>query len=188
MTVKKHRQAQHRAAATLPLLLLITTSLTVPLMLFSAPLAAARTAAEDCEASGGTWVQRGDNGFCFRTLEPIVCTLPPIPEVPDPPFCGGLIVVDPDNDEEDSSPAEILDFALDVADVDRDGTEDDGDGGGDGTQDDDANNNVSEQDSTQDRTQGDNNVNENTQVDVQRQSEQIVTDDGGGTDGGSARD
>ena len=186
MTVKKHRQAQHRAAAaaaTLPLLLLIITSLTVPLMLFSAPLAAARTAAEDCEASGGTWVQRGDNGFCFRTLEPIVCTLPPIPEVPDPPLeCRGGVIVDPDNDEDFS--AEILDFAFDVADVDRDGTQD-GNGGGDGNQDD---ANVQQQDSTQGRTQGDNNVNENTQVDVQRQSEQIVTDDGGGTDGGSGRD
>ena len=187
MTVKKHRQAQHRAAsaATLPLLLLIITSLTVPLMLFSAPSAAARTAAEDCEASGGTWVQRGDNGFCFRTLEPIVCTLPPIPEVPDPPLeCRGGVIVAPDIDEEEDFSAEILDFAFDVADVDRDGTED-GNGGGDGNQDD---ANVQQQDSTQDRTQGDNNVNENTQVDVQRQSEQIVTDDGGGTDGGSARD
>ena len=39
--------------------------------------------------------------------------------------------------------------------------------------------NVEEQHSTQQRTQGDNNVNENTQVREQRQSERIVTDDGG---------
>jgi hypothetical protein len=79
---------------------------------------------------------------------------------------------------------DALDFAFDVADVDPDGTEDDDGGGGDGTQDD---ANVQQQDSTQDRTQGDNNVNENTQVREQRQSERIVTDDGGG-DGGPQRD
>jgi hypothetical protein len=147
---------------------------------------AAAAPKDDCEKSGGKWVVSGNVGFCFRELKPDECKLEPIPVPQDPPLCGGLIVVDPNNDE-DSSPAEILDFALDVADVDLDGTEDD-DGGGDGTQDDDANNNVSEQDSTQQRTQGENNVNENTQVDAQRQSERIVTDDDGGGDGGPGRD
>jgi hypothetical protein len=149
---------------------------------------AAAAPKDDCEKSGGKWVVSGNVGFCFRELKPDECKLEPIPEPQDPPLrvCGGLIVVDPNNDEEeDSSPAEILDSALDFADVDLDGTEDDDDGGGDGTQDD-ANNNVSEQDSTQQRTQGDNNVNENTQVREQRQSERIVTDDGG-TGGGSPR-
>jgi hypothetical protein len=148
---------------------------------------AAAAPKDDCEKDGGTWVQKGKIGFCFRELKPDECKLEPIPEPQDPPLkvCGGLIVVDPDNDEEeDSSPAEILDSALDFADVDLDGTEDGGGGdggdGGDGTED--SNNEQQQQSSTQDRTQGDSNVNENTQVREQRQSAQIVTD--GGTDGG----
>lgn len=135
---------------------------------------AAAAPKDDCQESGGTWVQLGKIGFCFRPLEPDECKLEPIPEPEDPPLrvCGGQIVIDPDSDEEeDSSPEEILDFALDVADVDLDGTEDD-DNRGDGTQDDGANNNVSEQDSTQQRS----NRNVDTQGNVQRQSEQIVTD------------
>lgn len=69
-------------AATLPVVLLIVTSLTLALMLFPAPLAAANKQA--CNASGGAWVQVGNNGFCLRNLEPDTCTLEPIPEPPDP--------------------------------------------------------------------------------------------------------
>lgn len=149
---------------------------------------AAAAPKDDCEKSGGKWVVSGNVGFCFRELKPDECKLEPIPVPQDPPLCGGLIVVDPDTADEDLSLEETLDLAFDLADIDVDVIGDGGDGGGDGgdggdgTQDD-ANNNVSEQDSTQQRTRGENNVNENTQVDVQRQSEQIVTDDGGGTDG-----
>jgi hypothetical protein len=77
--------------------------------------------------------------------------------------------------------AEILDLALDFADLDLDETEDGGGAGagdgGDGSQQQ-VDANVQQQDSTQDRTQGETNVNQNIQSKVQRQSEQIVTEDG----------
>ena len=100
-----------------------------------------------------------------------------------PTTLGGAIL-QPAAADEDFSLEEILDFAFDLADIDDldvigDGGDGGGDGGdgGDGTQDE---SNVQQQDSSQDRTQGDNNVNQNTQVREQRQSEQIVTDGGGG--------
>ncbi len=73
---------------------------------------------------------------------------------------------------QDWSVAEALEFAFDLADIYLDlvGTEDGGgDGGGDGA-------NISQQDSNQDRT----NRIVDSQGNVQRQSRQIVTDDGGG--------
>jgi hypothetical protein len=90
--VKKHGQA-YRTAARLPLLLLIVSMLTVPIMLFSAPLAAADVVA-DCKNSGGTYVvnDRGV-GQCLVTVEPICHKLPHM-EVPDPELClksGGII-------------------------------------------------------------------------------------------------
>jgi hypothetical protein len=69
--------------------------------------------------------------------------------------------------------SDIVERALALADLDIIQDDDDNDN------DDANNNNISQQDSSQQRTQGDNNVNENTQVREQRQSAQIVTDDGG---------
>ncbi len=71
-------------------------------------------------------------------------------------------------DEDEDFLGDILDFALSLVDLDI--TQ--GDGGGD----EDGGANVSQQDSNQDRT----NRNVDSQGNVQRQSRQIVTDDGGG--------
>jgi hypothetical protein len=72
---------------------------------------------------------------------------------------------------------EILDLALDFADLDLDETEDGGGAGdgGDGSQQQQVDANVRQQDSTQDRTQGESNVNQNIQSKVQRQ---VVVDEG----------
>ena len=90
MTVRKQMQA-HRAAAKLALLLLIVTSLTVPIMLSSLPLAAADEKA-DCEKSGGTYQVKDGNSHCFVTIEPDCFKMPHM-EVPDPELClkpGGI--------------------------------------------------------------------------------------------------
>jgi hypothetical protein len=95
MTLKKHRQA-YRTAGKLPLLLLIVSMLTVPIMLFSAPLAAADVVS-DCKDSGGTYVvNAAGQGHCFVTVEPTCHKLTPM-EVPDPELClkSGGIVKDP---------------------------------------------------------------------------------------------
>ena len=91
MTLKKYREA-YRTAGTLPLLLLIVSMLTVPVMLFSAPLAAADIVA-DCEKSGGKYVVKNGQGHCFVTIEPDCHKLPPGEVVPDPELClkpGGI--------------------------------------------------------------------------------------------------
>lgn len=92
-TLKKHRQA-YRTAATLPLLLLIVSMLTIPVMLFSAPLAAADVVS-DCKDSGGTYVVNvAGQGHCFVTIEPDCHKLPPGEVVPDPELClkpGGIV-------------------------------------------------------------------------------------------------
>jgi hypothetical protein len=91
-TLKKHRQA-YRTATTLPLLLLIISLLTLPAMLFSAPLAAADVVS-DCKDGGGTYVvNAAGQGQCYVTVEPI-CHKMPHMEVPDPELClksGGII-------------------------------------------------------------------------------------------------
>jgi hypothetical protein len=103
-----------------------------------------------------------------------------------PTAVGGAILQPAVAAEEDFSLQEILDFAFDLADIDvdviGDGDDGGGDGGGDGGDGNQEESNVQQQDSTQDRTQGDNNVNQNTQVREQRQSEseRIVIEDGGG--------
>ena len=93
------------------------------------------------------------------------------------PTAGGAGILQPAAAQEFSI-AEILDFALDFADLDLDETEDvggasDGAGGGDGSQQQ-VGANVQQQDSTQDRTQGESNVNQNIQSKVQRQ--EVVVD------------
>lgn len=92
MTLKKHRQV-YGTAATLPLLLLIASMLTVPIMLFSAPLAAADVVS-DCKDSGGTYVvNAAGQGHCFVIIEPDCIKLPPGEVVPDPELClrpGGI--------------------------------------------------------------------------------------------------
>jgi hypothetical protein len=110
-----------------------------------------------------------------------------------PTVGGGAMLQPAAAQEEEFSLEEILDLAFDLADIDLDLIEDggpggnlidspnddgggDGGGNGDGTQEE---ANVQQQDSTQERTQGETNVNQNIQTKVQRQSEQIVTDDGG---------
>jgi hypothetical protein len=90
--LKKHKQA-YRTAATLPLLLLIVSMLTVPVMLFSAQLAAADVVA-DCKNSGGKYVvnDRGV-GQCLVTIEPDCHKMSPGEVVPDPELClkpGGI--------------------------------------------------------------------------------------------------
>lgn len=66
----------------------VVISLTVSVMLSLVPLAAATASLqEDCEKSGGKWVVKGDNTFCYTTLEPEHCTMSRIEEV-DPEFCG----------------------------------------------------------------------------------------------------
>jgi hypothetical protein len=95
-TLKKHRQA-YRTAARLPLLLLIVSMLTVPIMLFSTPLAEADVVS-DCKDSGGTYVvNAAGQGHCFVTLEPTCHKLPPGEVVPDPELCikSGGIANDP---------------------------------------------------------------------------------------------
>jgi hypothetical protein len=92
MMVKKHRQA-YTTVATLPLLLLIVSMLTVPVMLFSAPLAAADVKA-DCEKDGGTYVvNAAGHGHCYVRLEPDCHKLPAGEVVPDPELClkGGIV-------------------------------------------------------------------------------------------------
>jgi hypothetical protein len=92
MMLKKHRQA-YRTAARLPLLLLIVSMLTVPIMLYSAPLAAADAKA-DCEKSGGKYVVTNGKDHCFVTIEPDCYKLPPGEVVPDPELClkpGGIV-------------------------------------------------------------------------------------------------
>lgn len=92
MTLNKHRQA-YRTAARLPILLLIVSMLTVPVLLFSAPLAAADVVS-DCKDSGGTYVvNAAGQGHCFATIEPDCIKLPPGEVVPDPELClkpGGI--------------------------------------------------------------------------------------------------
>jgi hypothetical protein len=92
-TLKKHRQA-YRTAGTLPLLLLIVSMLTIPVMLLSAPLAAADVVS-DCKDSGGTYVvNAAGQGHCFVTIEPDCHKLPPGEVVPDPELClkpGGIV-------------------------------------------------------------------------------------------------
>jgi hypothetical protein len=85
MTIRKHMQA-YGAAAKLALLLLIVTSLTVPVMLSSLPLAAADVVA-DCEKSGGKYVVKNGQGHCFVTIEPDCYKMPPGDVVPDPELC-----------------------------------------------------------------------------------------------------
>ena len=97
MSVKKHHRQAYRTAARLPLLLLIASMLTVPIMLFSAPLAAADVVS-DCKDSGGTYVvNAAGQGHCFVTLEPTCHKLPPGEVVPDPELCikSGGIANDP---------------------------------------------------------------------------------------------
>jgi hypothetical protein len=91
MTIRKHMQA-HGATAKLALLLLIVTSLTVPVMLSSLPLAAADVVA-DCEKGGGKYVVKNGQGHCFVTIEPDCHKMPPGEVVPDPELClkpGGI--------------------------------------------------------------------------------------------------
>lgn len=110
--VKKHRQA-YRTVATLPLLLLIVSLLTVPVLLFSAPLAAADVKA-DCEKDGGTFVvNAAGQSHCFVTLQPDCHKLPPGEVVPDPELClkPGGIVNDPIFDVNDI--AETVEDTLD---------------------------------------------------------------------------
>jgi hypothetical protein len=79
--------------------------LTVPIMLFSAPLAAADVVS-DCKDSGGTYVvNAAGQGHCFVTLEPICHKLPPGEVVPDPELCikSGGIANDPIFDINDIS-------------------------------------------------------------------------------------
>jgi hypothetical protein len=109
-TVKKHRQA-YTTAARLPLLLLIASMLTVPVMLFSAPLAAADVVS-DCKDSGGTYVvNAAGQGHCLVTIEPDCHKLPPGEVVPDPELCikSGGIANDPIFDINDIS-AEVEDI------------------------------------------------------------------------------
>ncbi|HEX2170000.1 MAG TPA: hypothetical protein VHF65_06850 [Nitrososphaera sp.] len=109
-TVKKQRQA-YTTAARLPLLLLIASMLTVPVMLFSAPLAAADVVS-DCKDSGGTYVvNAAGQGHCFVTIEPDCHKLPPGEVVPDPELCikSGGIANDPIFDINDIS-AEVEDI------------------------------------------------------------------------------
>ena len=113
-TEKKHRQA-YRTAARLPLLLLIASMLTVPIMLFSAPLAAADVVS-DCKDSGGTYVvNAAGQGHCFVTLEPTCNKLPPGEVVPDPELCikSGGIANDPIFDIPDIS-AQVDDILNEV--------------------------------------------------------------------------
>jgi hypothetical protein len=95
-TVRKHIQAR-RAAAKLVLLFLIVTSLIVPVMLSSLPLAAAVDVVADCKNSGGTWVvnARGE-GNCVVEL-PSDCFKLSREDVPDPELClkSGGVSTDP---------------------------------------------------------------------------------------------
>lgn len=84
--------------------------LTVPIMLFSAPLAAADVVS-DCKDSGGTYVvNAAGQGHCFVTLQPDCIKLPPGETVPDPELClkPGGIANDPIFDMNDIS-AEVED-------------------------------------------------------------------------------
>src|SRR5215212_10857008 len=92
---KKNKSVLRIAASAKPvLLLLIVTSLTVPVMFSSLPLAAADEKA-DCDKSGGTLVTNAaGQSHCFVTLEPICNKLPPGEVVPDPELClksGGIV-------------------------------------------------------------------------------------------------
>ena len=120
-TEKKRRQA-YRTAARLPLLLLIASMLTVPIMLFSAPLAAADVVS-DCKASGGTYVvNAAGQGNCFVTIEPDCHKLPPGEVVPDPELCikSGGIANDPIFDIPDIA-AQVDDILNEVMPVVSDG-------------------------------------------------------------------
>jgi hypothetical protein len=117
---KQHRQA-YRTAGRLPILLLIASMLTVPIMLFSAPLAAADVVS-DCKASGGTYVvNAAGQGNCLVTIEPDCHKLPPM-EVPDPELClkSGGIANDPIFDMNDIS-AQVDDILNEVMPVITDG-------------------------------------------------------------------
>jgi hypothetical protein len=116
-TVKKHHRQAYRTAGRLPLLLLIASMLTVPIMLFSAPLAAADVVS-DCKDSGGTYVvNAAGQGHCFVPLEPI-CHKFPAMENPDPEDClkSGGIANDPIFDMMDISAQvdDILDEVMPV--------------------------------------------------------------------------
>ena len=66
----------------------VVISLTVSVMLSLVPLAPATASLqEDCEKSGGKWVVKGDNTFCYTTLEPEAWSRSRIEEV-DSEFCG----------------------------------------------------------------------------------------------------
>jgi hypothetical protein len=86
ITVRKHFQAHGPAAAKLVLLLLIVTSLTVPIMLSSLPLAAA-DAQTDCEKAGGKYVS-ANGGHCFTELPTDTCKMSKMDETdPQPEIC-----------------------------------------------------------------------------------------------------
>jgi hypothetical protein len=86
ITVRKHFQAHGAAAAKLVLLLLIVTSLTVPIMLSSLPLAAA-DAQTDCEKAGGKYVS-ANGGHCFTELPTDTCKMSKMDETdPQPEIC-----------------------------------------------------------------------------------------------------
>src|SRR5215213_900124 len=92
---KKNKSVLRIAASAKPvLLLLVVTSLTVPVMFSSLPLAAADEKA-DCDKSGGTLVTNAaGQSHCFVTLEPICNKLPAGDVVPDPELClksGGIV-------------------------------------------------------------------------------------------------
>ena len=93
MTVKKQGQA-YRTSARLPLVPLIVSMLTVPVLLFSALLAAADIKA-DCENSGGKYVvNAAGQGHCSVTIEPDCHKLPPGEVVPHSELClkpGGIV-------------------------------------------------------------------------------------------------
>jgi|GEM_PF-4861915 len=121
-TVKKHHRQANRTAGRLPLLLLIASMLTVPIMLFSAPLAAADVVS-DCKDSGGTYVvNAAGQGHCFVTLQPDCIKLPPGETVPDPELClkPGGIANDPIFDMNDIS-AQVEDILNEVMPVVTDG-------------------------------------------------------------------
>jgi hypothetical protein len=123
-TVKKHHRQGYKTVARLPLLVLIASMLTVPIMLFSAPLAAADVVS-DCKDSGGTYVvNAAGQGHCFVTLEPICNKLPPGEVVPDPELClkTGGIANDPIFDMNDIS-AQVDDILNEVVPVITDGNE-----------------------------------------------------------------
>jgi len=90
---RKNKSVLRIAAAKPVLLLLIVTSLTVPVMFSSLPLAAADAKA-DCEKNGGKYIVTNGKDHCFVTIEPDCHKLPPGEVVPDPELClksGGVV-------------------------------------------------------------------------------------------------